>query len=66
MIAGPNGSGKTTLTRYLAQHHSLSFGFYINADDIERKIKTEIQTSFAEFKIVATENEVKDFFIQHP
>ncbi len=66
IIAGPNGSGKTTLTRYLAQEHLLSFGFYINADDIERKIKTELQTSFAQFKIVATDKEVKDFFIQHP
>jgi predicted ABC-type ATPase len=66
IIAGPNGSGKTTLTRYLAQEHLLSFGFYINADDIERKIKTDGLFAFSEFDLAANEREVKEFFINHP
>jgi predicted ABC-type ATPase len=35
MFAGPNGSGKTTLYRKLVDQ-GLSFGHYLNADDIAR------------------------------
>ena len=66
IIAGPNGSGKTTLTRYLAQEHSLSLGFYINADDIERKIRKDRLFAFSEFHILANEPEVRNFFTNHP
>jgi len=37
MFAGPNGSGKSTLIRKLRE--KISFGVYINADDIEEEIK---------------------------
>lgn len=38
MFAGPNGSGKSTLKELLWPDW---LGIYINADDIERKIKSE-------------------------
>jgi len=38
MFAGPNGSGKTTIKSSLGKSASW-FGFYINPDDIESKIR---------------------------
>ena len=34
VFAGPNGSGKTTIIKSLQQ--KITFGVYVNADDIER------------------------------
>jgi ABC-type cobalamin/Fe3+-siderophores transport system ATPase subunit len=66
MIAGPNGSGKTTLTRYLTQEHRLSPGVYINADDIERTLRTESGLHFTSYSLSVTEAETRAFFQQHP
>lgn len=66
MIAGPNGSGKTTLTRYLTQEHRLLPGIYINADDIERTLRTENRLQFTSYSLSVTEAETRAFFRQHP
>lgn len=38
MFAGPNGSGKSTLIKEITQEYNM--GFYINADDIEKKLNS--------------------------
>jgi predicted ABC-type ATPase len=37
VFAGPNGSGKTTILSKLKS--SISFGVYVNADDIEKALR---------------------------
>jgi len=39
MFAGPNGSGKSTVFKEIRKKHDVDIGVYINADDIEKKIK---------------------------
>lgn len=46
IIAGPNGSGKTTLTKSLEKNYQFNFGYYINADEIETKLKKDRKISF--------------------
>lgn len=65
MVAGPNGSGKTTLYEYLGRQN-FKLGFYINADDIQKELFTEAKLDFSRFNINVTENELYDFFKQHP
>ena len=42
VFAGPNGSGKTTIIKSLQQ--KITFGVYVNADDIESLLKEYIAT----------------------
>jgi predicted ABC-type ATPase len=66
MIAGPNGSGKTTLTKFLQQNFHLSFGYYINADDIETILRKNNKISFRRFGIKADAEKFSKFFEKHP
>src|SRR5689334_1271147 len=66
MIAGPNGSGKTTLTKFLLGNFHLSFGYYINADDIETILKNNNKISFRRFGIKVSGEQFISFFKAHP
>jgi predicted ABC-type ATPase len=66
MIAGPNGSGKTTLTKFLQQNFHLSFGYYINADDIETILRKNNKISFRRFGVKADDEKFSVFFEKHP
>lgn len=66
VIAGPNGSGKTTLTKDLKENYELNFGYYINADDIERILKHNNKISFKRYNLKIKEDSYKSFFSNHP
>src|SRR5215471_2769477 len=66
MIAGPNGSGKTTLTKFLQKNFQLSFGYYINADDIETILRKNHKISFRRFGIKTSSENFLHFFQDHP
>jgi predicted ABC-type ATPase len=65
VIAGPNGSGKTTLTRFLRQTFNFSFGYYINADDIQLSLTSKSYFDFSDFELNINEEELKGFFKSH-
>lgn len=60
VIAGPNGSGKTTILQKLRQ--LVSFGIYVNADDIELQLRTSKSLIFNQYQLLVTDNFLKDFF----
>lgn len=66
MIAGPNGSGKSTLTDDLRKNYPLNFGFYINADDIEKTLKQNGKFGFRRFNLSVTLADFTSFFESHP
>lgn len=41
VFAGPNGSGKSTLKQHITGKFSIPFGYFVNADNIERDIQAE-------------------------
>lgn len=49
MFAGPNGSGKSTILEQI--NFRFDIGFYINADDIEKKLKTSGKINLSDFGI---------------
>ncbi|MBU6141103.1 MAG: hypothetical protein KGP29_06090 [Proteobacteria bacterium] len=59
MFAGPNGSGKSVLKKLLK---SDLLGFYINPDEIEKKIKETGVLDLEEFKIKTTDSEILNHF----
>jgi predicted ABC-type ATPase len=61
VFAGPNGSGKSTLKEVLPE--SL-LGVYVNADEIEKRIRADGYLSLGEFSIDATTAELSDFLAQ--
>ena len=66
MIAGPNGSGKSTLTDDLRKNYPLHFGFYINADDIEKILQQNGKFGFSRFKLSVKLKDFTPFFEKHP
>ncbi len=66
IIAGPNGSGKTTLTKDLQNNYHLNFGYYINADEIERIFKTHKKFGFRRFGLTIKVAEFESFYFTHP
>jgi predicted ABC-type ATPase len=63
MFAGPNGSGKSTLNTILNEK---LLGMYINADEIEKKIKTFDFLDLGSYDIDTTTEEIYSFFMHHP
>jgi predicted ABC-type ATPase len=61
IFAGPNGSGKTTIINRLRD--SISFGVYINADDIERAFMEQGYIDLKEFQINTTTTKLKKHFL---
>lgn len=41
VFAGPNGSGKSTLVKHVTEQFKLNYGFFVNADEIEQRIRWE-------------------------
>lgn len=60
VFAGPNGSGKTTIIHKLKD--IISFGVYVNADDIETAIEKTGFLELNEFKISFSTDEVRNYF----
>ncbi|MBS1615868.1 MAG: zeta toxin family protein [Bacteroidetes bacterium] len=64
VFAGPNGSGKSSIIQSVRETvvygKPIDFGYYINADDIARALRTG-QFSFTEFDIAVTKKEILDF-----
>lgn len=58
MFAGPNGSGKSILKDELKQEW---LGVYVNADEIEKRLKSEGVIDFSEFQISTAEEELFSF-----
>ncbi len=61
VFAGPNGSGKSTVKENLP---CAWLGVYVNADEIEKSIRTSGGLSLSDFGIEATQPELAGFFRQ--
>ncbi|WP_207632442.1 zeta toxin family protein [Foetidibacter luteolus] len=59
MIAGPNGSGKSTLIETLKP--LISFGVYVNADDVEASLQKKPLLHFEDFSIKTTTSQFHSF-----
>lgn len=62
VFAGPNGSGKTTIINDLRD--KISFGVYVNADDIERMLIENHALPLDDFKLQFTAAEILNFFAE--
>lgn len=58
MFAGPNGSGKSTIKDMLP---SQWLGVYVNADEMEKTIRSTGYLDFAEFEVLAEASELQAF-----
>ena len=61
IFAGPNGSGKTTIINKLKS--TISFGVYVNADDIEKSLTDNGHIDLGPYKLKATTSTLKRFFL---
>ena len=62
MFAGPNGSGKTTILKKLQDKNAFSFGVYVNADDMERNLRSSNVLDFADYKLQISQESLQDYF----
>jgi predicted ABC-type ATPase len=60
MFAGPNGSGKSTLKHKLAPE---MIGVYVNADEIELKLRSTGKIALADYQVTTNEEAVTDYFL---
>ena len=60
VFAGPNGSGKTTIVNKLRDE--ISFGVYVNADDIENTLQGTKAIEFDTYKLTIQEVTLQNFF----
>ena len=66
LIAGPNGSGKTTLTNSIRNKLGDKFGIYVNADDLERTLRSIQTLDFSVYGLKVTVDDFDKFFTAHP
>lgn len=66
LIAGPNGSGKTTLTNSIRNKLGDKFGIYVNADDIERVLRTSQTLDLGIYGLKVIVEDFEHFFVKHP
>lgn len=59
IFAGPNGSGKTHLFKYLRLQSFIHTEFYVNADDIEKKLSSSLQFHFNAYRVKVSDAEFK-------
>lgn len=59
IFAGPNGSGKTHLFNFLRNQKFINTEFYINADEIEKKLSVSLQFHFNAYRVKVSDNEFK-------
>lgn len=62
VFAGPNGSGKTTIVRSLQAE--ISFGVYVNADDIESLLKESKVLLFNAYQLTISQAQLQSFFLE--
>lgn len=63
IFAGPNGSGKSTfINQFESFDPRYQLGVYVNADEIEKKLKAENSLDIDQFKIQLTTEEIQSFF----
>lgn len=55
ILAGPNGSGKTSVFGELRE--KFHWGVFVNADEIERRLKEECSLDFREYAVAAVDEE---------
>ena len=60
IFAGPNGSGKSELLRIIPE--TIPIGYYINADDIEKLIKSGKGVKLKDYGITPDNNSLYRFF----
>lgn len=63
MFAGPNGSGKSTLKTVIP---SELLGVYINADEIEKRLREEGKLNLAEFQVTSPPHVIERYFQNSP
>lgn len=51
IFAGPNGSGKSTIYKNLVAQGGINFGVFVNADEIEHQLKTELYLDFSYYQL---------------
>lgn len=54
MFAGPNGSGKTSLFKTLRNSDTIHTGIYVNADEIEVKLRKTLKFNFNPYRVSAS------------
>jgi predicted ABC-type ATPase len=64
MFAGPNGSGKTSLFKELKKSELIHTGIYVNADEIEAKLRKILKFNFNPYRVSVSNKEFKHH-IQH-
>lgn len=66
MFAGPNGSGKSTVFNEIKTEYNLDLGVYLNADDIEIKLKRKESIHLADYNLsVEIGSKFNDFISSH-
>lgn len=64
MIAGPNGSGKSTIINIIKK--KINTGFYLNADNVEKKLKDSLELDLnSYFEIEISNSKLQNFFRNH-
>lgn len=59
VFAGPNGSGKSTLFSEFSKNYNT--GFFINADELEKKLALSGLIDLREIGVTATQQDLEDF-----
>lgn len=59
VFAGPNGSGKSTLFNEFSKNYNT--GFFINADELEKKLAVSGLIDLNEIGVTATQQDLEDF-----
>lgn len=66
MFAGPNGSGKSTVFNEIKREYDFDLGTYINADEIEKKLRKENSIDIADYNLsVKTGEKFEEFICSH-
>lgn len=61
IFAGPNGSGKSTLVGHVTSEFKINFGFFVNADEIEKQLQSSGKFNFSATKLVLSQNDWLEF-----
>ncbi len=64
MFAGPNGSGKTHLFNFLRSQSYIHTEIYVNADDIEQKLRRTFKFHFNAYRVKVSDGDFKNHIRQ--
>jgi predicted ABC-type ATPase len=66
MFAGPNGSGKSTVFDEIKSKYDLDLGVYLNADEIEKKLKKKNSINILDYNLpIEVGNNFNNFLKSH-